>query len=72
MIKYECLVEAPNRSLTVPVFTESTDKKTIKGKALITASQHLKDLGIEHDLKDLKPIGFKNCGSWEVMPNETT
>lgn len=72
MIKYECLVEAPSRSLTVPVFTESTDKKTIKGKALIAASRFLKELEIEHDIKDLKPIGFKNCGSWEVMPNETT
>lgn len=79
MIEYECLVvikydssiKAPRRSLTVPVLTESRDKKTIKAKALVAASMYLKELGIEHDLKDLKPISFKSRGSEEVMPNET-
>lgn len=71
MVKYECLVKTPSRSLIVQVFTESTDKKTIKGKALIEASQYLKGLGVEHDIKDLKPIGFRNLGTWEVMPEES-
>lgn len=57
--KYQCLVEGPSRSLIVDVFTKSTDKDVIKEKALLEAHRDLKEFGVKHDLKDLKPIGFK-------------
>lgn len=65
VVKYDSLIKAPKRGLTVRVSTVSTDEETIKKKALIKASLYLNDLGIEHTRDDLKLIRFHKLDTLE-------
>lgn len=65
VIRYDSLIKAPKRGLTVRVSTVSTDEETIKEKALREASLYLNGLGIKHTHDDLKFIGFNKLDTSE-------
>lgn len=65
VVKYDSLIKAPKRGLTVRVSTVITDEETIKKKALIKASLYLNDLGIKHTHDDLKLIRFNRLDTLE-------
>lgn len=70
VVQYDCTVKCGDRSITVPVFTASKDKAVIRKIAIRKAEEHLQDFEIPYAKEDIKPVGYKTRGSFEVMPDE--
>lgn len=68
IVQYDCTVKCGERSITVPVFTASKDKAVIRKIAIRKTEEHLQDFEIPYSKEDIKPVGYRNRGSFEVMP----